>query len=523
MGPGQHWTVGHVNRHARRCGGDLFVATTFYQNQRGSLFRSSDNGTTWNPVSTGYMPGFPGSDVTAVAGDGTNLFLGMAEMAFSFPRITGTSGLRSAAELKCLELELLPSWAQMSWQHHPQTVCSVPQMVAGHGFRENAGLRDGFLQAVAVNGGDIFLGGFNGLHLSTDAGDHWTSVGSDLMFDITALAILDPYVYANRPGVGVFRSSDRGENWIQVNDGLTDKYIVSLAVLGTDLFAAGDGVYRSTNGGDTWTPASNGLMEQYCHHLCVMGSDLYVGAGEGLFLSTNSGADWTPINASLPYSYAFPYAVSGPHLFVANGDNSLFRTSNQGTTWIPIDQGLNATTIASLAVVGPDLYLGTWGEGIWKRPLSEVTSIEPGTEKCPQSFRSCRATPTPSIHRPRSAMDFRTALTWHSQSSTRSGSRWPTLVSVGTRRQDFTKSVLMHQESGQWRVSVPTDCGQLSWRQRSSFWSAEFTLRGKQRAWQSSPGSSISSPLGRMNWRRVTGYSRQTASLTPAVSSVYFG
>jgi hypothetical protein len=173
-------------------------------------------------------------------------------------------------------------------------------------------------------------------------------------------------------------------------------YVVSMAVLGTDLFAAsGDGVYRSTNGGDTWTSASNGLMEQYGHHLCVMGSDLYVGAGEGLFLSTNSGDNWTPINAGLPYSYAFPAATSGPHLFVANGDNKLYRTSNQGTTWIPVDQGLNVMTIASLAVVGADLYLGTWGEGIWKRPLSEVTSIEPGDGEAPSEFSLLQNYPNP--------------------------------------------------------------------------------------------------------------------------------
>ncbi len=57
------------------------------------------------------------------------------------------------------------------------------------------------------------------------------------------------------------------------------------------------------------------------------------------------------------------------------------------------------------------------------------------------------------------------------------------------------------------------------WKRGSSFWSGESSL-GKQRAWQSSPGSCISSSLGRNELAQ--GDRLQRRCLTPAVSSVYF-
>lgn len=54
---------------------------------------------------------------------------------------------------------------------------------------------------------------------------------------------------------GVYLSTDNGSSWTAVNSGLTNTSILSLAVMGTNLFAgtAGSGVYRSTNNGASWT------------------------------------------------------------------------------------------------------------------------------------------------------------------------------------------------------------------------------------------------------------------------------
>ena len=66
-------------------------------------------------------------------------------------------------------------------------------------------------------------------------------------------------------GAGVFLSNDNGTTWTGVNSGITNPDVLSLAVLGTNLFAGtnGDGVYLSTNNGATWTGINSGLTKPF--------------------------------------------------------------------------------------------------------------------------------------------------------------------------------------------------------------------------------------------------------------------
>ena len=63
--------------------------------------------------------------------------------------------------------------------------------------------------------------------------------------------------------VGVLRSTDNGDTWQPVNNGLTTgNGINALIATGNGyLFAGsyGDGVFRSTDNGDNWTQVNNGL------------------------------------------------------------------------------------------------------------------------------------------------------------------------------------------------------------------------------------------------------------------------
>ena len=58
-------------------------------------------------------------------------------------------------------------------------------------------------------------------------------------------------IFAGTWGGGIFRSTDNGESWTEVNTGITVPYILSFAINASgDLFAGADfggGVYRSTN------------------------------------------------------------------------------------------------------------------------------------------------------------------------------------------------------------------------------------------------------------------------------------
>jgi len=81
-------------------------------------------------------------------------------------------------------------------------------------------------------------------------------------------------------GKGIFRSTDNGFSWIDVNNELTNLSILSIAVNTNDLIFAAteDGIVRSLNNGVDWEPVDNGLLYGNVDQLEI-GSDDFIVAG----------------------------------------------------------------------------------------------------------------------------------------------------------------------------------------------------------------------------------------------------
>jgi hypothetical protein len=105
----------------------------------------------------------------------------------------------------------------------------------------------------------MFVSFYGGEFRSTDDGLSWTpgyTVGSieGGQFRVLSLAAVNEYIFAaavistfmNPPWQGVYRSTDYGTNWIEVNTGLADSSVQSVAIMGNYIFAGTDstGVWR---------------------------------------------------------------------------------------------------------------------------------------------------------------------------------------------------------------------------------------------------------------------------------------
>ena len=113
-------------------------------------------------------------------------------------------------------------------------------------------------------------------------------------------------IFAGIYGDGVFRSTDNGENWTQVNNGLTATFVLSFTTnVSGDIFAGtyfGGGVFRSTDDGETWTEKNNGLIATEVRAIAINSNDtIFAGTyGIGMFRSSDSGQNWEKINNGLP-------------------------------------------------------------------------------------------------------------------------------------------------------------------------------------------------------------------------------
>jgi photosystem II stability/assembly factor-like uncharacterized protein len=196
----------------------------------------------------------------------------------------------------------------------------------------------------------------------------WQEINLPSTERVMALAISGNTIFAATAneifstGEGIFRSTDNGANWTQVNNGLTNTMVMSLAVAGTTIFAGtyGDGVFVSTDNGASWTPSNTGLTRSYIYSLEANGTDVFAGTdSSGFFLSTDNGLTWTAKNNGIGYEEIRGIAVNGTDVFVGIFDGGLFHSTDYADTWTWLGY---YDDVFALEINGPTLFLGNmWG------------------------------------------------------------------------------------------------------------------------------------------------------------------
>ena len=181
---------------------------------------------------------------------------------------------------------------------------------------------------------------------------------------------------------GVFRSTDAGEQWTLLNNGLMGRTISKMAAIGDTVFAGTDsGLYRLDAG--VWERSLVDVSGSI-YSLAVSEGNLYVGTGpdflalqqigskpgkvaqgmydnnsslSGVFHSADLGTSWTeitPTDGSRPIM-----AIAGINLLVA-GKTILaqaftqFRSRDGGQTWVDLGSDMNSSILGAFPSVAVD-------------------------------------------------------------------------------------------------------------------------------------------------------------------------
>ena len=150
-------------------------------------------------------------------------------------------------------------------------------------------------------------------------------------------------LYVGAHGGGVFKSTNRGDSWQAVNNGLPGTYIVGLAIdaLSPSTLYAGSlyGVSKSTDGGASWSAFGAGTSGSFYFHPAVdprSSSVVYTGTSfDGLYRSVDGGANWVPANYSLTGTYVECIAIPPdlPDTAYAGCGGHVFETADAGRSW----------------------------------------------------------------------------------------------------------------------------------------------------------------------------------------------
>ena len=384
------------------------------------VFLSTNNGTSWTAVNTGMTNAIVKALAVSPVGGGTssaNLFAGTADGVFLSTN-NGTSWTAVNTGLTTANVNVLTVFPAGGGTGGTYLFAGTEgggvflSTNNGTDWTEaNTGLTNKTVRTFAVSpagggtgGTNLFAGTAGGVFLSTNNGTNWTAVNTGLTNTTVNALTISPAgggtggtnLFAGTYGRGVFLSTNNGMSWTEVNTGLTNKDVRAFAVSpaeggtgGTCLFAGtnGGGVYLSTNDGTSWTAVNTGLENTYVFSFAVGPSEggsstnVFVGVQTGVYLSTNNGTSWNATNRSL-WTNIRALAISpggsgsGTKIF-AGTIASVFLSENNGTSWIAVDTGLPVIAVRFLYVSGTNLFEGTWGNGVWRRPISEMTATPP--------------------------------------------------------------------------------------------------------------------------------------------------
>lgn len=254
------------------------------------------------------------------------------------------------------------------------------------------------------------------IYASRDHGDSWTVVENFLHF--WALHRQEENLFGAYD-YGIFRSTNNGIIWEGVKK--SPDGIIAFATLGSSIYAVGqnkgaDRIYRSSDNGETW-PEINTFSAGSIYCMAVSDSSLLVGTITGKVLRSNdSGSSWSDVSSGLPHkgitclvtTSQGVFAGSDSGIYVMKKGSQLWRkcndvpvftlytindnifagtrgvllSSNNGESWTEVNTGFptfGGKPVAEITCMAHDsiyLYISDWGQPfIWRRPLSEMITL----------------------------------------------------------------------------------------------------------------------------------------------------
>ncbi|MCF8367641.1 MAG: T9SS type A sorting domain-containing protein [Bacteroidales bacterium] len=195
------------------------------------------------------------------------------------------------------------------------------------------------------------------IYRSTDEGNSWTKLtnglpgGSDIGRIGISICEAEPEIiyaiYADKIGYfkGVYKSTDGGNFWSQVNDGALNSCYQSygwwFGRIKTDpvnpniAYVVGFDLYKTNDGGDSWANISAGSVHVDQHEIYINplnNNQLLLGNDGGLYTSENGGNNWIWIN-NLPITQFYTCEIDSQHperIYGGTQDNGTNRTLSGG-------------------------------------------------------------------------------------------------------------------------------------------------------------------------------------------------
>jgi PKD repeat protein len=291
-----------------------FFGNTLYCGSDGGIFRSSNNGNTWEDLSEGlqitqfYEISLSATDVdrilTGTQDNGTNLFTADE----GFVHLLGADGTGAAIDYTNDNI-LYASFQGGAWQRSTNGGFSFDDLTGV--IPESGSWETPF--EIHPNDPSILFAAYENVWKYENGS--WTAI-SDFSFNTTLrtmrVAPSDPDVIMVGTLSTLYRTEDGGDTWDIVSAGFPGPSISAIEIdpnnsdriwVGFSGYSEGNKIYYSEDGGESWENRSYNLPNvpvNCVHYLNGSEDELYVGNDIGVFYNFGSLETWNPFDEGLP-------------------------------------------------------------------------------------------------------------------------------------------------------------------------------------------------------------------------------
>ena len=321
---------------------------TFYMGvASGGLFKTTDSGVTWTPITDGKIPLGSSGSVAVADSDPNVIYLG-----------TGSDGVRS---------NVSTGRGVYKSTDGGETWNFIGLYNAGQIGAVRIHPTNPDIAWVAANGNVFKSNEERGVFKTTDGGKTWRQV----LFISDAVGAMDVELQPGNPNVvyawmshlerkpwtiisgsrdgGFYRSTDGGEHFTKIVNGLPNELIgkANLAVTAANpnrIYALveakpGGGLYRSEDAGQTWALInSQGALIQRPFYYTTLGADpsnadvVYAGA-EGFFKSTDGGKTFVTFRTPHGDNHDIWINPKDSQIMIQSNDGGANISADGGKTW----------------------------------------------------------------------------------------------------------------------------------------------------------------------------------------------
>ena len=191
-----------------------------------------------------------------------------------------------------------------------------------------------------------------GLYMSYDFGLNFSQKTADSLTECRHVVMTDSLYYMLLYQYGFFVSYDKGETWLERNQGLNAQYYSKIGLNDDYVFlVGGDGLYRSPHGEQTWGKLLDTLGTGNYADINVIGNKILILDTQGkLYLSEDGGIYFVEVLDSVNHiDYAEnKYYSCGDYLLNYSSDGIIWNNTPIGGYGISVDARLSTILVGGV-------------------------------------------------------------------------------------------------------------------------------------------------------------------------------